>query len=295
MRFAFIAEHEGQFAVTPMCRVLAVSRSGYYAWRGRQPSMRQMANEALVKKIRLIHQRSRQTYGSPRIYHELQAEGVACSQNQVARLMRQEGLAARQPRAFRRTTRRGRAQAAPNRLAGGWEPTRPDQVWVADITYIGTDEGWLYLASVMDRYSRRIVGWSMDRTLAVVLVQRAWQMALRNRRPSAALIHHSDRGSQYTARAYRQMLDSTGREICLSHALSCFDNAHQESFFGTLKTELVHHRRYATRKEARTDIFAYIEGFYNTRRRHSALGYLSPADFESAFYDRQDSDSVPVH
>jgi transposase InsO family protein len=198
--------------------------------------------------------------------------------------MRQQGIAARPSRAGRLTTRPHQAApAVPNRLADGAEPARPNQVWLADITYVPTGEGWLYLACVMDRFSRRIIGWAMDRTLAVTLVKRALLMALRQRRPTASLIHHSDRGSQYTARAYLTLLRQQPVPLQLSHARHCLENAHQESFFDTLKQELIHHQRYAACRQARQDIFHYIEGFYNTHRRHSALGFVSPAAFEAAY------------
>jgi transposase InsO family protein len=285
MRFGFIAMNENQFAVRRMCQVLGVSPSGYYAWRGRQPSARQMANHALVEQIAVIHRQSRQTYGSPRVYRELRAAGVACGVNRVARLMRQQGIAAKPSRAQRHTTRpRQATPTVPSRLADGAEPVRPNQVWLADITYVPTGEGGLYLACIMDRFSRRIIGWAMDRTLAVELVKRALRMALRQRRPTAGLIHHSDRGSQYTARAYQALLRQRPVPLEPSYARHCLENAHQESFFGTLKQELVHHQRYATRRQARQDIFRYIEGFYNTHRRHSALGFVSPAAFEADFF-----------
>ena len=285
MRFSFIAMHEEEFSVKRMCQVLGVSRSGYYAWRSRRPSARQMANQALVEHIVAIHRQSRETYGSPRVYHELRDAGHGCSVNRVARLMRREGIVAKQSRRFRRTTRvNPHVPSLPNLLTDGQEPGRPDQVWVTDITYIPTGEGWLYLACVMDRFSRRIVGWAMGRTLASTLAQQALRMALRQRRPKTGLIHHSDRGSQYTAANYQRLGRQPAIQFSFSQAGNCWENAHQESFFGTLKCELVYHYTFATRDQARHAVFHYIEGFYNTRRRHSALGYLSPMAFEEAFW-----------
>ena len=239
--------YEKQFSVRRMCQVLGVSASGYYAWRSRKPSARQMANQALVQQLVVIHQQSWETYGSPRVYHELRAAGHTCSVNRVARLMRREGIAAKQSRRFRRTTRiNPNAPVLANLLADGQEPLRPDQVWVTDITYIPTGEGWLYLACVMDRFSRRIIGWAMGRTLASTLAQQALRMALRQRRPKAGLIHHSDRGSQYTAAAYQRLGRRPSLQFSFSQAGNCWQNAHPESFFGTLKCEFVYEQYFAT-------------------------------------------------
>jgi transposase InsO family protein len=279
-----MAMHEQQFSVERMCQVLGVSRSGYYAWRGRRASARQMANQALGEQIAAIHRRSRETYGSPRVYQELRAAGHACGVNRVARLMRQQGLVARQARLFRRPTRRSPHTALrPNLLATAPEPVSPDQVWLADITYIATREGWLYLACVMDRFSRRVIGWATSPTLAGRLTRQALHMALYQRHPRASLIHHSDRGSQYTATAYHALAERAHAQFSFSQAGNCWQNAHQESFFGTLKCELVYGQTFATRRQAQQAIFRYIEGFYNPHRRHSALGYLSPVAFEEAY------------
>lgn len=285
MRFSFIAMYESQYSVQRMCQVLGVSRSGYYAWRRRGPSARQMANQALEQQIAIIHRDSRETYGSPRVYHELQASGYRVSVNRVARLMRRQGIVAKPTHRFRRTTRPNpHAPTLPNLVTGRPEPVRPDQVWVADVTYIPTGEGWLYLACVMDRFSRRIIGWAMDRTLSSTLTRQALSMALRQRRPTASLIHHSDRGSHYTATAYQKLAPRSRIDFSFSQAANCWQNAHQESFFGTLKCELVYDHHLATRHQARQAIFRYIEGFYNTQRRHSALGYLSPVAFEDVYF-----------
>lgn len=287
MRFQFITDHRDKYSVKRMCQLLGVSRSGYYAWRQRPPSARKMANEELVRKIKAVHQESNETYGSPRVYHELRSLDVACSENRVAHLMRQHSICAKQSRRFRKTTQRDKKHLfAPNLLRSELSPARPNQLWVADITYIATGEGWLYLASLMDRFSRRIIGWAMDKSMTATLPKQALLMALQRRQPPAGLIHHSDRGSQYTDGSYQTVLASCQIRASMSGTGNCFDNAHKESFFGTLKTELVHHRRYSTRDMARNDIFAYIEGFYNTRRLHSSLGYLSPRDFEDAWLAR---------
>jgi transposase InsO family protein len=282
MRFEFIASQQEQFTVRRMCQVLGVSPSGYYAWRKRRPSAREMANQALMTEIRAIHKESRETYGSPRIYHALRKRGIRCGEHRVARLMRQHQLCAKQTRRFRRTTQpHATRPALPNLLPQGWQPERPDHLWVADITYIPTDEGWLYLASLLDRFSRRIVGWAMEGRLTASLTQQALQMALQQRRPSLALIHHSDHGSQYSEHTYQTLLLAHRVQASMGRTGNCFDNAHKESFFGTLKRELIHHQHYRTRAEARSAVFAFIEGFYNTHRLHSALGYLTPQEFET--------------
>lgn len=277
-------EHEGCFAVERMARVLGVSRSGYYAWRTRPVGAREMANRQLVSQIRAIYQQSYATYGSPRIFHELRAAGVACGRHRVARLMRREGIQAcrRRGRQPRTTVRQAEHPVAPNLLPAWGEPQAPNQVWVSDVTYIPTDEGWLYLASVMDRFSRRIVGWAMGQHPDAELTRQALQMAIHSRCPPKGLLHHSDRGSHYTAACYRGLLQLYQFQASMSHTGNCYDNAHKESFFATLKSEWLHRYAFPTRAVARQHIFAFIEGFYNTRRRHSALGYLSPAAFERA-------------
>jgi transposase InsO family protein len=282
MKFQFIEDHRTEFEITAMCRALEVSRSGYYAWRSRPVSPRKMANDNLLDQIKAVHQRSRQTYGSPRIHAELVEGGTRCSQNRVARLMRLNGLAGQQKRAFKVKTTDSNHDypVAPNLLEQQFVASQPNQTWLADITYIPTDEGWLYLAVVMDLYSRRIVGWAMSDSLQRQLVLDALTMALQARRPPPGLIHHSDRGSQYASQDYQDLLTSHRLCCSMSRAANCYDNAPMESFFGTLKTELVHHRHYPSRAAARTDIFEYIELFYNRYRRHSALAYLSPLRFE---------------
>jgi putative transposase len=288
MRFQFIDEHRDQFPVTLMCNVLRVSPSGYYAWRGRPPSAREMANRALYKKIEAVYNENRGVYGSPRIYRELDRQGVACSENQIARLMRLRGLQAKQTKRFKSTTRRNKAHtAAPNLLKRDFATDRPDQKWLADITYIPTREGWLYLAAILDLHTRRIVGWAMSDRMTSDLTIAALKMALLQRQPQAGLIHHSDQGSQYTDRVYQVLLKDYGIRASMNGAGTWYDNAPMESFFGTLKSELVHHCVYYTRGEARADVFLYIESFYNRHRLHSALDYLSPEAYEQLFCQKE--------
>ena len=287
MRYQFIDDYRDEFPVTRMCKVLKVSRSGYYAWRTRPVSKREMANQELAKKIEAVYNESDGTYGSPRIHRELQDQGVVCGKNRVARLMLLRGLCAKQHKRYRATTKRNRAhRAAPNLLKRNFTTERPDQTWLSDITYIPTQEGWLYLAAVLDLYARRIVGWAMSDHITSDLTQMALQMALCQRQPQLALLHHSDQGSQYTDGQYLALLKEHSIQVSMNGAGTWYDNAPMESFFGTLKSERVHHLVYRTRDEARTDLFYYIEGFYNPRRRHSALDYLSPADYEKQYYQR---------
>jgi transposase InsO family protein len=281
MRFQFIDHHREEFPVIRMCKVLDVSRSGYYAWRGRRPSEREMANQELYRKIETVYDRNHGTYGSPRIYQELKTQGVTCSENRVARLMRLRGLRARQTKTYKTTTRRNEAdQVAPNKLKRDFVAERPNEKWVTDITYIPTEEGWLYLAAVLDLYSRRVVGWAMSDRMTSDLTLDALSMAVNQREVGPGLIHHSDQGSQYTDGEYQQMLKDWGIQVSMNGVGTWYDNAPMESFFGTLKSEWVHHRTYRTRDEATTDLFYYIEAFYNRRRLHSALGYLSPETYE---------------
>lgn len=269
-----------------MCQVLAVSSSGYYAWRKRPPSRRAQKNDRLVKRIQQIHKASYGTYGSPRVHAQLRAEGFSCSKKRVERLMRDNGIQAQRKRRRKRTTYSNHAYPiAANLLQQDFQAERPNQKWAADITYIPTREGWLYLAVVLDLFSRKVVGWAMDQTLEATLTLKALQMALDTRRPSADLIHHSDRGSQYACVAYQEVLKNKGIQVSMSATGNCYDNAAMESFIGTLKSERTHLQEYRFRAEARTDIFAYIEGFYNRRRRHSALGYLCPEDFELQYHN----------
>ena len=263
-----------------MCEVLEVSRSGFYAWRSRPESQRSKHQQDLVAEMRKIHaDRDMQSYGSPRVHKELIARGKSCSENTVARLMRTHGLAAKTRKKYKVTTDSAHSlPLAENLLNREFEQESPNRVWLADITYIWTQEGWLYLAVVLDAHSRKVVGWSMSARMQATLVMDALRMGLGRRRPDKAvsLMHHSDRGSQYASQAYRELLREHSITCSMSRRANCWDNAMMESFFATLKKERIHHESYATREAARQSVFEYIELFYNTRRRHSALGYLSP-------------------
>jgi len=270
--------------ILSLCLHLEVSPSGYYAWQKRRdyPGSRALQDRALVQEIEQIHSRSRQTYGSPRVVEELRKQGRRHGRNRIARLMQQEGLCGRQKRRYRvQTTDSNHDQPmAPNRLAEAPKATAPNQLWVADITYIETKENWLYLAAIMDLYSRKVVGWAMSERVDTVLVLKALSMALLHRRPPANLLFHSDRGVQYASGDYRQALSQAGLIASMSRSGNCYDNAAMESFWSTLKLELVYRQDFQTRAQARTQIFDYIESFYNRQRTHSALGYRSPVDFE---------------
>jgi putative transposase len=284
VRYQFIEAHRDEFEVQVMCDVLDVSRSGYYAWRTRPASAREMADAKFVKTIRRIFEDSRETYGYESIWRVMQGEEQGCGKHRVRRLMRQEELVVKQVKRYKRTTKANpEHQPAPNLLGGDFEAERPDAKWCGDITYIPTQEGWLYLAVILDLFSRRIVGWAMAARMTHELVCTALRMALRQRQPAGPLIHHSDRGSQYTGQAFQALLAAHGITPSMSGRGNCYDNAPVESFFGTLKTELVNHAVYRTRQEAMTDIFFYLEGFYNRSRRHTALDHLSPAAFEAQY------------
>ena len=266
-----------------MCEHLNVSRSGYYAWRKRTAGKREMANQQLLAKIKAAYAASRGRYGSPRIYEEVKDE-LPCSLNRVARLMRLHNIRAKQIRRYKKTTQRNEQHAyAPNHLAQEFTADRPAEKWCGDITYIWTAAGWLYLAVVIDLFSRRIVGWAMNARMTTRLVKDAFQMAWQQCRPTVDLTFHSDRGSQYTSHEFQQLLQKCGVRASMSGAGNCYDNAVVESFFGTLKMELIHHTEYLTREEAMTDIFLYIESFYNRKRRHSTLGYVSPLTYEACY------------
>lgn len=281
MRYRFIAAEKALYPIALLCRLLQVSRSGYYAWCRRKESRRKAADRALLAQIDRIHQQSQRRYGSPRIHQALQAEGVPAGRHRVARLMRQAGIHAQRRRPYRRTTDSAHDQpVAPNVLQRDFHSETPNEKWAADITYIPTQEGWLYLAVVLDLYARRVVGWAMSDRLKEDLTLQALDMAIRQRQPPHGLLHHSDRGRQYASKAYRRRLNQQGIQASMSRVGNCWDNAVVESFFATLKTELIHHQDYPTREQARLAIFEYIEGFYNTHRCHSAIGYLSPAQFE---------------
>jgi transposase InsO family protein len=281
-----VHEHKGQFAIEHMCSVLEVSRSGYYDWERRReqpPGPRQRRRAELVQEIRSAHERSRCTYGSPRVYQELKAQGQSVCENTIARLMREQGIRSVVHRRFRvRTTDSSHAHPlAPNVLERNFQQDLPDTAWCADITYVPTQEGWLYLACVIDLCSRKVVGWSMAEHLRAQLCTEALGMAIARRRPGGGLLHHSDRGVQYACGEYRKLLEEHGIQCSMSNRGDCWDNAPMESFFKTLKSELVYQNDYRTREQARRSIFEYIEVFYNRTRRHSSLGYLSPVEFEA--------------
>jgi transposase InsO family protein len=285
MRYLFIASHFQQYPVTLMCEVLEVSRSGFYDWQNRAPSPQSRRRADLVAQVHVAFQASRETYGSPRITHELAHQGIKVSRNTVARIMRQEQLEARQRRRFvPRTTDASHDQPiAPNHLDRRFTAGRAaPRAWVGDITYIPTEEGWLYLAAIMDLRTRKIVGWAMADHLRAELALEALHMALgQSQNPAESLLHHSDRGVQYACRQYRKVLESRGIVCSMSRSGNCYDNAVMESLWATIKTEEVYRRSYATRQDARASLFEYIELFYNRLRRHSALGYLSPEAFEA--------------
>lgn len=269
-----------------MCQVLGVSRSGFYAWARRAESARARADRELVDAIRDIHHKSRRTYGSPRIHAELRRRGKKCGRKRVARLMRENGIRAKTQRRFRvRTTDSNHSlPVAPNLIERDFTADAPDHLWVSDITYIPTGEGWLYLASIVDVFSRRVVGWAMEAHMRTSLVLAALQMALGNRQPGQGLVHHSDRGSQYASKVHREILAAHGIACSMSRAGDCYDNALKESFFHTLKVESVHGEDFATRADARAALFEYLEVFYNRQRLHSALGYMTPEEFEAAYH-----------
>jgi transposase InsO family protein len=275
---------KNEYPILVLCKHLAVSPSGYYGWQKRRacPGPRAVENQILVQEIDQIHAQSRQTYGSPRMVAALRKNGRHHGRNRIARLMKQAGLCGRQKGRYRvRTTDSNHDQPiAPNRLAEASTATAPNQLWVADITYIGTREGWLYLAAILDLYSRKIVGWAMSERIDTTLVLKALAMALMHRNPPANLLFHSDRGVQYASREYRRALGQAGLLASMSRKGNCYDNATMESFWSTLKLELIYRRNFDTRTQARCQIFDYIESFYNRQRAHSALNYHSPVDFE---------------
>jgi transposase InsO family protein len=284
VKFSFIRTHADQYPITCMCRVLEVSKAGYYAWRKRPESERTREDRRLTVKIRAVHRKSRRSYGSPRVHEELRDEGVACGRKRVERLMREDGLRAKKKRRFRRTTDSSHAHPIhPNRLERNFAVQGVaglDQVWVSDITYLPTRAGWLYLAVVLDLKSRLVVGWAMKNSLETSLATDALTMALWRRKPGRGLLCHSDRGVQYAAGDYQEVLRQHGIEGSMSRKGDCWDNAVAESFFATLEWELIQDSDWHTHEEARRAVFDYIEVWYNRQRRHSSLGYRSPADFE---------------
>jgi len=282
-RYRFIDAEKANYPVSVLCRVLKVSRSGYYDWKDRLPSKRDQENATLAERIREIHHSSRETYGYPRVHAELRALGVRCSRKRVARLMRKDRLrGCIRGRKRKHTTRQDPlAIPAPDLVERNFAAPAPNKLWTADITYVPTDEGFLYLAFILDVYSRKVVGWSMANHLRSELVAAALEMAIHRRNPSAGLIHHSDRGSQYTALSFGKKLEEAGIMPSMSRVGSALDNAISESFVSTLKSE-IGVRRYPTRQAARASVFEFVELFYNRVRRHSSLGYLSPSEYEQA-------------
>lgn len=288
MNFAFIEAEKADFPITQSCAVLGVSRAGFYAWRKRPVAARVGADQRLAVEVAAIHAESRRRYGSPRVHRELRARGQRVGRDRVARLMRTQGLRARAPRRFRTTTDSQHAlPIAPNVLARRFTAPAPNTIWVTDMTYLWTLEGWLYLVVILDLFSRRVVGWAMSERMTRQLTLDALTMALTHRQPVRGLIHHSDRGSQYASHDYRRLLAAHGIVCSMSRRGDCWDNAVAESFFSTLKLELVYETAWRTRAEARADVFQYVEGFYNGQRLHSSLGYLSPVAFERQ-YDQQE-------
>jgi putative transposase len=281
MTFRFIDRHRRRWPVAVMCDTLAVSTAGYYAWRHRPVGPRRQRRDELTAQIRTVHAAVKARYGSPRMHAELVARGHGCCVNTVARLMRRAGIAAKTARKFRHTTDSNHGRpVADNLLDRQFDPAAANAAWVADITFIPTREGWLYLAAVEDLYSRMVVGWAMGPRMTSRLVVDALAMAVQRRLPDAELLAHSDRGSQYASEHYQRLLAGHGITCSMSRRADCWDNSPMESFFASLKKELVHHEDYQTREEAQASIFEYIEVFYNRQRRHSTLGYKSPAEYE---------------
>lgn len=282
MIFSSIKQNRDVWPVRLQCRTLGVSASGFYAWIKRRPSQRAVANQNLLQDIQRIHWDNHKRYGSPRVYETLKAEGQRVGRARIEKLMRDNDLCALSKRRVRITTTDSNHNlpVTENRLDRNFRALGPNQKWCADITYIPTDEGWLFLATVLDLYTRKIVGWCMREHMRTELALTALMMAIQRQRPGSGLIHHSDRGSQYAAGDYRAALTDAGMLQSMSRKGNCWDNAPAESFFHTLKTELVHHKKYATREDAKRDIFTYIEGYYNRQRIHSALGYITPEQME---------------
>jgi transposase InsO family protein len=287
LRFGFIQTERALYPVRVLCRTLLVSASGFYAWCRRGQSLRAREDAALKVEIRAAHAASGKRYGSPRIHAELKAEAHQVGRKRVARLMREEGLEGQRKRRFRVTTdSKHSLPVAPNLLNRDFRVSAPNKVWVTDITYIWTREGWIYLSAILDLFSRRVVGWAMDSCLDRTLAMDALVLALKTRRPEPGLVHHSDRGVQYASGDYQRQLQDRGIVCSMSRKGDCWDNAVAESFFSTLKAELVHRNDFVSREQARASVFEYIEAFYNGRRRHSALGYLSPVEHETAARSR---------
>ena len=291
--FRFIAAERANHPVSLMCRVLEVSRSGFHAWERRRPSRRAQEDARLVRRIEAIHARSRATYGAPRVHAELRHEGVRVGRKRVERLMRRRGLSGLVKRRRGRTTVRvPGVRVAEDLVRRDFRPAAPDRLWVADLTYVRTWEGWLYLAVVIDCFSRRVVGWAIDARMEARLVVDALEMAVARRRPAAGLVHHSDQGAQYVSLVFGRRCEEAGIRVSMGAKGSALDNAVCESFFSSLKKELLHRRSWPTKREARTAVFEWVEGFYNRTRRHSSLGYLSPVTFEEQSLIEGDRDAA---
>jgi putative transposase len=287
VRFAHILAEKANFEIAAMCRLFEVSRQGYYAYAKRPPSARVESDASLCDAVREAFEASGQTYGSPRVLEELKRRGISASKRRVERVMRSLGLTPPVPRRHRQTTVRDQKHpVAPNELARDFKATRPNERWVTDITYVWTDEGWAYASTIIDLFSRAVVGWAVDARLTTTLPLEALDMAVGRRRPGEGLLHHSDRGCQYTSHEYRDKLHQLGITVSMSRKGNCWDNAVAESFFATLKNELVYRRRWRTRLELRTALFEYVEVFYNRRRLHSSLDYRTPAEVEDAYAAR---------
>ncbi len=283
MKYGFIEQHRKQFHLSAMCRVLRVSRSGFYEWRGREPSARTMANRQLLAEIRHVHEQSRQAYGAIKTWKALNQAGIACGKHRVARLRSQAGIEAQRKRRFRVTVEHNKvALPAPDRIARQFHASQPNLAWVGDMTFIRTRAGWLYLAIMLDLYSRKVVGWSMGERPNEALTLGALNMALEHRSPRPGLIHHTDQGVIYRSREYRERMATAGMLPSMGAKGTAYDNAVAESFFSNLKNELVHHSDFSSREEAKAAIFSYIEVFYNRQRIHQTLGYVSPVAFEEA-------------
>jgi putative transposase len=288
MRYGFMKAHKNEFSIERMSKVLGVSQSGYYAYENRKPSRRMLENERLLLEIKMSHEQSRQTYGSVRICEDLRANGETCSRKRVAKIMNQSGIKAKMSKRFKVTTKANpTAIPAPNLLQQDFSAEGFNQRWVADFTYVSTKEGWLYVATVMDLFSRRIVGLAMSDRMKDDLVISALQQAFIHRQPDFGLVHHSDRGSQYTSQDFQNLLAAYGITASMSSTGNCYDNAAMESFYHTLKTEHIYFEHYETREQAKQSIFEWVEIFYNRQRRHSTLGYVSPMVFEKQWQQQQ--------
>lgn len=280
MKFQFMKDRSREFPIEKMAEVFEVSINGYYSYIKRKPSLREKENTHLMDLIAKIYREGRSMYGSPRVHGKLNNLGISCSRKRVAKLMKQQGLAAKMRKSWKRTTKEGKREAAKNLVCQEFRVSRPNHTWVSDITYIKTKEGWLYLTVIIDLFSRKVVGMSMGEKLETSLIERALNQALYHRAPLEGLIHYSDRGCQYTSEEFSKMAKRNGILLSMSETGNCYDNAVAESFFHTLKTEHVYQNRFNTREEAKRDLFEYIEVFYNRQRVHSFLGYLSPEEFE---------------